>query len=70
MSDVLYPAAGASPDWVYESLGVKHSFLVELRDRGRRGFVLPPEQIVPTGEETWVGLKVILNHLLNSKDAH
>lgn len=59
MSSLLYSAAGASPDWVYQELGVKYSYLVELRDRGRRGFLLPPDQIVPSGEELWEALKVI-----------
>lgn len=59
MSSLLYSAAGASPDWVYKELGVKNSFLVELRDRGRRGFLLPPDQIVPSGEELWEALKVL-----------
>jgi len=26
---------------------------MELRDTGTYGFLLPPEQIIPTGEETW-----------------
>lgn len=27
-------------------------FTYELRDRGRYGFLLPPNQIIPSGEET------------------
>ncbi len=50
----LYPAGGTLSDWVY---GEKKalSFTVELRpggNRGRGGFVLPPEQIVPTCDES------------------
>ena len=26
---------------------------MELRDPRSQGFLLPPEQIIPTGEETW-----------------
>ena len=26
---------------------------MELRDTGNYGQLLPPEQIIPTGEETW-----------------
>jgi len=26
---------------------------MELRDTGASGFLLPPEQIIPTGEEVW-----------------
>jgi len=58
---ILYPAAGGSEDWTYGSLGVKYSFSVELRDTGRYGFLLPPDQIIPTGEETFEGLKALVN---------
>lgn len=43
---------------------VKRSFLVELRDKGKRGFLLPAEQIAPTGEELLEGLKVIANDIM------
>ncbi|XP_020615344.1 carboxypeptidase B-like isoform X3 [Orbicella faveolata] len=57
---LLYPAAGGSEDWTYGELGVKYSFSVELRDTGRYGFLLPPDQIIPTGEETFEGLKALV----------
>jgi hypothetical protein len=31
-----------------------------LRDNGQFGFVLPANQIVPTGEEVLAGMKVLL----------
>lgn len=65
MSSMLYPAAGASPDWVYKYLGIKHSYLIELRDRGRKGFILPKEQIIPTAEEFIEGLSVITDAIIN-----
>ena len=33
-------------------------FSIELRDTGLYGFILPPEQIIPTAEETWAFHKV------------
>lgn len=58
------PAAGGSEDWTYGQLGVKYSFSVELRDTGRYGFLLPPDQIIPTGEETFEGLKALVNAMV------
>jgi len=51
----LYPAAGTSSDWYYGDLGAT-SFTVELRDTGNFGFVLPPDQILPTAEENFEGM--------------
>lgn len=47
---LLYPAAGASDDWA-KSLGIKYSYTVELRDKGRHGFVLPAHLIESTAKE-------------------
>jgi Zinc carboxypeptidase len=49
-SRILYIAAGTAHDWVYGTLGPL-AWGIELRDRGQSGFVLPPEQIIPSGEE-------------------
>ena len=51
------PAAGASEDWGYGRLGAKYTYVVELRDEGRFGFLLPENQILPTGIETFAGIK-------------
>ncbi len=50
----IYPAAGVASDWVYGTFLQDRfigSFAFELRDTGAFGFLLPPEQIVPTAEE-------------------
>ncbi|NXX83071.1 CBPA1 Carboxypeptidase, partial [Urocolius indicus] len=57
----IYQASGGSIDWAYNQ-GIKYSFTFELRDTGRYGFLLPSSQIIPTAQETWLGVKVILEH--------
>ncbi|NXQ01704.1 CBPA1 Carboxypeptidase, partial [Vidua macroura] len=57
----IYRASGSTVDWTYNQ-GIKYSFTFELRDTGRYGFLLPARQIVPTAEETWLALKVIMEH--------
>ena len=50
---MLYIASGGSMDWALGEAGIPYSYGMELRDTGHYGFVLPPEQIIPTSEETW-----------------
>jgi len=50
---VLYTAAGTSLDWALGVAGVPYVYSIELRDTGLYGFLLPPDQIIPTAEETW-----------------
>ncbi|NWI67584.1 CBPA2 Carboxypeptidase, partial [Todus mexicanus] len=58
----IYQASGGSIDWSYD-YGIKYSFAFELRDTGRYGFLLPASQIIPAAEETWLGLKTIMEHV-------
>ncbi|XP_077328625.1 carboxypeptidase A2-like [Lithobates pipiens] len=58
----IYQASGGSIDWTYD-IGIKYSFAFELRDTGRYGFLLPATQILPTAQETYLGLKKILEHI-------
>ncbi|XP_055048228.2 carboxypeptidase A2 [Misgurnus anguillicaudatus] len=62
---IIYPASGGSIDWTYD-IGIKYSFAFELRDTGLYGFLLPAKQIIPTAEETWLGLKYIMEYVSNN----
>uniref|UniRef100_A0A673IKS7 Carboxypeptidase A2-like n=1 Tax=Sinocyclocheilus rhinocerous TaxID=307959 RepID=A0A673IKS7_9TELE len=61
---IIYQASGGSIDWTY-NIGIKYSFAFELRDTGYYGFLLPANQIIPTAEETWLGLKYIMEYVRN-----
>jgi len=58
----IYPASGVMPDWIYGDRGVK-SWTIELRDTGQTGFILPAEQILPTGQENLNGVLTLLDTL-------
>uniref|UniRef100_A0A182Q3L0 Zinc carboxypeptidase A 1 n=1 Tax=Anopheles farauti TaxID=69004 RepID=A0A182Q3L0_9DIPT len=60
--DAIYPASGSSVDWSYGVQDVKIAYTYELRPDGDswNGFVLPPNQIIPTGEETLDSLVTLL----------
>jgi len=57
IATTIYPASGSSADYTYAA-GVLYSYGVELRDTGRYGFLLPADQIVPSGEETFAAVLV------------
>ncbi|XP_072047991.1 carboxypeptidase B-like [Amphiura filiformis] len=59
------PASGCSQDWAYGILGVKYAFIMELRDLGDFGFLLPDNQIIPTGQETFAAVRALAAHLLH-----
>ena len=51
---VGYAAGGTTEDYAYDpeiGLDIPLAWVYELRDQGRYGFLLPPEQIEPTAEE-------------------
>ncbi|EEY19374.1 zinc carboxypeptidase A [Verticillium alfalfae VaMs.102] len=59
----LYVATGYSIDYAYEVGKADWAYVIELRDTGNHGFVLPPEQIRGSAEEQWGGIKTILQYL-------
>ncbi|KAJ3662739.1 hypothetical protein Zmor_007070 [Zophobas morio] len=58
--EVLYVASGGSMDWVKGTFGTPITYTYELRDTGRYGFILPANQIIPSGQETLDSLVTIL----------
>ncbi|XP_013154247.1 carboxypeptidase O [Falco peregrinus] len=57
---ILYNNSGSSRDWAH-MIGIPFSYTFELRDNGTYGFVLPPEQIQPTCEETMLAVTTIID---------
>ena len=57
---------GASADWYHGKLGTRYAFTIELRGKNNSqyGFELPPEQIIPSGEELFSGMKVVFHKLI------
>ncbi|VDM75051.1 unnamed protein product [Strongylus vulgaris] len=59
-ADILYPSSGGSDDWAKGKGGAKYVYLMELRpgEEVWDGFILDSRQLIPTGRETWAGIKV------------
>ncbi|XP_068244163.1 carboxypeptidase B-like [Palaemon carinicauda] len=59
VTQLLYVASGGSGDFAYATAGIPFSYSLELRDLGQHGFILPKEQILPTGIETYEGIRAM-----------
>ncbi|KAI4581669.1 hypothetical protein MJG53_020799, partial [Ovis ammon polii x Ovis aries] len=58
-------APGGSDDWIYD-LGIKYSFTIELRDKGKYGFLLPERYIRPTCSEALAAVAKIASHVIRN----
>ncbi|TGZ84340.1 hypothetical protein EX30DRAFT_354015 [Ascodesmis nigricans] len=59
---VGYPGAsgsGSMIDYMHGVQRVPFTYQIKLRDTGAHGFLLPKDQIVPTGEEMWAVLRYL-----------
>lgn len=60
--ETIYPSSGSSDDWVYFTLNVPIVYTLELRGppNSTDMFILPADQIIPTGWETLDGFVSLL----------
>jgi len=62
-AETLYEATGVTTDWTQDIAGIDINYTIELRDTGEYGFLLPPDQIIPTGEELLAALQVLAHRV-------
>ncbi|PSN45351.1 hypothetical protein C0J52_06535 [Blattella germanica] len=62
VGDIANIADGSSVDWMYGVLKIPLCFAYELRDKGQKGMLLPPNEIIPTAKETLVSIQAILEY--------
>lgn len=62
-TNLLYPAAGGSDDWMMGVRGVPITYCIELPGGGTKGFDPPPSFIQPTVTETFEGVKVFAKYI-------
>ena len=63
IAKIIYQASGSSVDYAHSKLGIKYSYALELRDRGRFGFMLPVNEIEPAVKETFAGVEAMANEI-------
>lgn len=56
-------ASGTTIDYIKGTYNKRFVYVYELRDHGRHGFLLPPDQIIPSGEETLDSLVAIFKEI-------
>lgn len=61
----IYQTSGSSMDWAYDIANAELAWAFELRptSQAQGGFILPPENIIPSGEEQWAGMKYLLANM-------
>ncbi|TNY17817.1 hypothetical protein DMC30DRAFT_404884 [Rhodotorula diobovata] len=65
--EISLTSPGMSLDWTYASAKIRWSFGAELRDGGIFGFLLPPSQIRPSGEEMSAALRSLTQFILDKE---
>lgn len=61
--NTIYQVAGGSVDWAQDVLKADNVFTIELRDTGRYGFIAPPAEIVPSGQESFAGAMYLFQNM-------
>ncbi|CEJ94584.1 hypothetical protein VHEMI10104 [[Torrubiella] hemipterigena] len=62
----IEPGGGSAIDWFYHDMSAHFSYQIKLRDTGSYGFLLPKDQIIPSGEEIFDAMKYVGDFLLGN----
>ncbi|KAI0169445.1 hypothetical protein GGR52DRAFT_580927 [Hypoxylon sp. FL1284] len=57
---------GSAIDYIFHEFKARYSYQIKLRDTGSYGFLLPSEDIIPTGEELYQAMKYFGDYLLGN----
>ncbi|TKR96837.1 hypothetical protein L596_010799 [Steinernema carpocapsae] len=65
-ADLLGPATGGASDWIKKNTKTKYVFVIELPPSLFTWFAfqMRPHWLIPTAEETWLGVRVIIDQVL------
>lgn len=67
LEEIIYPAFGSSVDYAFGVANISFPFGIELRDTGDYGFLLPPTEIIPTGQEIFAAVKAMGKFIVDNK---
>jgi len=65
-AEILYISSGGAKDWTYAIDNIIYSYTIELREGPTNVFILPPEQIIPQGQEMVGGVFAMVNYIINN----
>lgn len=60
----VLPYSGSAIDWFHHEMKTKFTYQIKLGDTGSYGFLLPSEEIVPTGHEVYEAFKYFADFIL------
>uniref|UniRef100_A0A0K0EI88 ShKT domain-containing protein n=1 Tax=Strongyloides stercoralis TaxID=6248 RepID=A0A0K0EI88_STRER len=65
--ELIYPYTGGSTDWAKETAKIQYTYTIEVRPSyfDWNGFILDRQQLIPVARETWEGIKVVINEVIN-----
>ena len=61
----MYIASGTSTDWALGVAKIPYSYTMELRDKGKYKFFAPPQEIIPTAQDTWAFHVAVLRDIMS-----
>ncbi|MFH4973409.1 hypothetical protein AB6A40_000118 [Gnathostoma spinigerum] len=66
--DMIYAYAGGSTDWAKKVAKIKYTYTIELPPNAYawNGFVMNKRHLIPTGKETFEGVKIVLLKILEN----